>query len=47
MELKIAIEEWLARFSRFELATEIGRGGIEWGGAQVRGPRSLHIRVGL
>ena len=47
MELEVAISEWLARFPRFELATEVGRGGIEWGGAQVRGPRNLHIRVGL
>ncbi|WP_419841755.1 cytochrome P450 [Candidatus Poriferisodalis sp.] len=46
MELRVAIEEWLARFPRFELADEIGRGGVEWGGVQVRGPRNLHLRVG-
>ena len=47
MELKVAIEEWLARFPNFELATDVGRGGVEWGGVQVRGPRNLQIRVGI
>ena len=46
MELKVAIEEWLARFPNFELATEADCGGVEWGGVQVRGPRNLQIRIG-
>ncbi len=45
MELKVAIEEWLLRFPSFELATEVGKGGVEWGGVQVRGPRNLQLRI--
>lgn len=45
MELRIALEEWLKRFPSFELATDHGRDGIEWGGVQVRGPRHLFLRI--
>ncbi|HCB34849.1 MAG TPA: cytochrome P450 [Acidimicrobiaceae bacterium] len=45
MELRVALEEWLVRFPEFELATDFGRGGVEWGGTQVRGPRHLYLRV--
>jgi cytochrome P450 len=40
LELKIAIEEWIARFPRFELA-----GDVRWSVGQVRGPRELPIRI--
>ncbi len=47
MELKVALEEWLARFPKFELATDADGRGAEWGGSQIRGPRNLLIRVGI
>lgn len=47
MELKVALEEWLARFPNFELASELGPNVAEWGGYQIRGPRNLLIRVGI
>ena len=40
LELKIAIEEWVARFPRFELA-----GDVRWSVGQVRGPRELPVRI--
>ncbi|WP_419944781.1 hypothetical protein [Candidatus Poriferisodalis sp.] len=47
MELRAALEEWLARFPNFELATDADGRGAEWGGSQIRGPRNLLIRVGI
>ena len=47
MELKVALEEWLARFPNFELATDADGRSAEWGGSQIRGPRNLQIRVGI
>ncbi len=43
MELVVAMEEWLKRFPEFSLAEE---SEVQWGGTQVRGPRSVPIRVG-
>ncbi|MFM8856767.1 MAG: cytochrome P450 [Actinomycetota bacterium] len=43
LELRVAIEEFIARFPRFELAR--GRDGVEWSLGQIRGPRVLPIRV--
>ena len=40
LELKIAIEEFLKRFPRFELA-----GTTRWSVGQIRGPRALPIRL--
>ncbi len=40
LELKVAIEEFVARFPRFELA-----GSTRWSVGQIRGPRELPIRV--
>jgi hypothetical protein len=40
LELKVAIEEWMARFPRFELA-----GDVRWSVGQVRGPRELPVRI--
>jgi cytochrome P450 len=43
LELRVAIEEFIARFPRFELAR--GREGVEWSLGQIRGPRVLPISV--
>ena len=40
LELKVAIEEFVKRFPRFELA-----GDTRWSVGQIRGPRKLPIRV--
>jgi cytochrome P450 len=43
LELRVAIEEFIARFPRFDLAR--GRDGVEWSLGQIRGPRVLPITV--
>jgi cytochrome P450 len=40
LELRVAIEEFLARFPEFELAGDVG-----WSAGQIRGPRRLPVRV--
>jgi hypothetical protein len=40
MELRVAIEEWLARIPTFRLADEAE---VTWAGGQVRGPRSIPV----
>ncbi len=40
LELKVAIEEFVARFPRFELAGDVG-----WSVGQIRGPRQLPLRI--
>jgi hypothetical protein len=40
LELRVALEEFLARFPRFELAGE-----TTWSVGQIRGPRRLPIRI--
>jgi cytochrome P450 len=40
MELKVAIERWLARIPSFRLADG---GEVRWNGGQVRGPRTLPV----
>ncbi len=40
LELKVAVEEFVKRFPRFELA-----GSTRWSVGQIRGPRELPIRV--
>ena len=42
MELTVALECWMARFPEFELADAAG---VRWSAGQVRGPRSLPLRV--
>ena len=42
MELRVALEEWLAAFPDFSLADP---DAVRWSGGQVRGPRLLPIRV--
>ncbi len=43
MELRVAVEEWLARIPEFAVVDE---SKVTWAGGQVRGPRSIPISVG-
>ncbi|MFK8024049.1 MAG: cytochrome P450 [Ilumatobacter sp.] len=40
LELKVAIEEFVARFPNFELA-----GDVRWSVGQIRGPRELPVKI--
>ncbi len=42
MELRVALEEWLARIPSFELAPG---GEVTWAGGQVRGPRTIPVVI--
>jgi cytochrome P450 len=42
MELRVALEEWIARYPEFELADPAA---VTWSAGQVRGPRTLPIRI--
>ncbi len=42
LELRVAIEEFIKRYPRFELAEP---SAVTWAAGQVRGPRSIPIRV--
>ena len=42
MELRVAVEEWLARIPEFALTDA---SAVTWAGGQVRGPRSIPVRV--
>jgi cytochrome P450 len=42
MELRIALEEWLALYPDFELADP---SAVTWSGGQVRGPRTLPVTI--
>jgi cytochrome P450 len=42
MELRVALEEWMARYPEFELADP---GGVTWSAGQVRGPRTIPVRL--
>lgn len=44
LELRVAIEEFIARFPRFELA-DPDPTAVRWSVGQIRGPRRLPIRV--
>jgi hypothetical protein len=43
MELRIALEVWLERIPEFSLADP---SAVTWSTGQIRGPRSLPLRVG-
>jgi cytochrome P450 len=43
MELRIALEVWLERIPEFSLADP---GAVTWSPGQIRGPRSLPLRIG-
>ena len=42
MELRIALEEWIARYPDFELTDATA---VSWSAGQVRGPRSVPVRI--
>jgi hypothetical protein len=42
MELRVAIEEFIERYPRFELADP---DAVTWAPGQVRGPRSIPLRA--
>ena len=42
MEVTVALQEWMTRYPEFELADP---DAVTWSGGQVRGPRSLPIRI--
>jgi cytochrome P450 len=42
LELRVALEEWMRRVPDFELADPRG---VRWSTGQVRGPRTLPVRV--
>ena len=42
MELRIALQEWLARYPEFEL---VDPDAVTWSAGQVRGPRSIPVRI--
>jgi cytochrome P450 len=42
MELRVALEEWLARYPDFELSDP---SAVTWSGGQVRGPRTLPVSI--
>jgi cytochrome P450 len=42
MELRVALEEWMKRYPDFELSDPAG---VTWSAGQVRGPRTLPVRV--
>lgn len=42
MEMRVALEEWLAAFPSFELADP---SAVTWSGGQVRGPRVLPVKI--
>jgi len=42
MELRVALEEWIARYPDFELSDP---GAVTWSSGQVRGPRTLPVHI--
>jgi cytochrome P450 len=42
MELRVALEEWMARYPEFEVSDSAA---VTWSSGQVRGPRTLPVRV--
>jgi cytochrome P450 len=42
MELRVALEEFIKRYPRFELADP---NEVTWAKGQVRGPRNLPVRI--
>jgi cytochrome P450 len=42
MELRVALEEWMARYPEFELTDP---GAVTWSAGQVRGPRTIPVRM--
>ena len=42
MELRVALEEWMARYPDFEL---VDNAEVTWSAGQVRGPRTIPVRL--
>jgi cytochrome P450 len=42
MELRVALEEWMRRYPDFELSDP---GAVTWSAGQVRGPRTVPVRI--
>jgi cytochrome P450 len=42
MELRVALQEWMARYPDFELSDPAA---VTWSGGQVRGPRTLPVTI--
>jgi cytochrome P450 len=42
MELRVALQEWLGRYPQWELSDP---GAVTWSSGQVRGPRTLPVRI--
>jgi cytochrome P450 len=42
MELRVALQEWMARYPEFEL---VDPAAVTWSSGQVRGPRTIPVRV--
>jgi len=42
MEVRVALETWLKRIPEFTLADP---GAVSWSAGQVRGPRTLPVRI--
>jgi cytochrome P450 len=42
MEMRVAVQEWLQRFPNYELQPDVE---VRWGGAQIRGPREVPVRL--
>jgi cytochrome P450 len=42
MELRVALEEWMARYPEFELSDPAA---VTWSSGQVRGPRTIPVQV--
>ena len=43
MELRVAVEEWMRRYPEFELTDPAD---VTWSAGQVRGPRTVPVRIG-
>jgi hypothetical protein len=43
MELRVALEEWMARYPEFTL---VDPAAVTWSAGQVRGPRTVPVRLG-
>ena len=45
LEVRVAVEEFLAHFPDFELESGADDGGVEWSQGQIRGPRRMPVRI--
>ena len=45
MELRVALEVWLARIGKFTLAEPGNPAAVRWSAGQIRGPRALPLKI--